>query len=678
VSDLAKDELDRFAETVVANSAIVGRADIAERVTVSLGRRAPRSVLLVGRPGSGRTATLSAIRSCLGAGGADAVSRGGVLRVDCGRLVSSGSAGLRAALETAGPTEVIALDDLELLLGLGAQTFDADAAVVARAAVGDSALRLIATIDSAYLPVLAAREPALAADFETVELPPLDGDALGSIARAQAEQLQAHHGVTMLPDVLDVAVGPAPPGARRAHPGLLVDRLDAACVHARLRGSDLVEMRDVDVYHAAPEPDVVDPERLRATLSARVAGQDRAVETVTSRLALTSRELDLSAHRPDGAFLFVGPTGVGKTELALALAEARYGDEGRLIRLDMSEFSEDHTVSRLIGSPPGYKGSDEPGGWLTTRVIRQPRSVVLFDEIEKAHPTVWTTLLQVLDAGRLTDGRGEVASFADAVVIMTSNLGTGHGAAKPVGFTADGGATAAASEKRIMDAVRETMPPELVNRIDAVIVFEALPLPIIEQIAAAMVERAVATLGKRGWTIAVEPDVVHHVASLGYDPAYGARHVKRAVEGHLLATLATEAPGSYRATLREGSIAWEPRAPDTSMPADYPIGRRPVRLRAALGSGSGADVVVVSDAGRDPERIAQLIVDTVSERLEVPEVVELLARAGERPIAIGGLSQIAATELHLRMGEAGADATITTDASARVPNDLRPGVRHEP
>jgi ATP-dependent Clp protease ATP-binding subunit ClpA len=655
VVELIQDELGRFAAVLEPDDRIAGRTETADRVLQRLGLRSPPPVLLVGRPGSGRTATLGAIRNFLEASGIEGAERANVVRVDCGRLLDIGGTSLRALREAARAPNVIALDDVDLLFGLGAHTFDTDLAAVVRSMAHDPDVRLIATIASDYVGTFETREPELASTFERIELPPLDEQSLLDVADEQADILQSHHGVSIPDKILELAAGPGPPGGRLSHPGLLVARLDAACVHAKARGSSEVGVGDVDIYHREPVADLVDPDRLGVALRRRVAGQDGAVEAVTTRLALTSRNLDLSAHRPDGIFLFVGPTGVGKTELALALAESRFDDGRRLIRLDMSEYGEDHTVSRIVGSPPGYIGSDSPAGWLTTRVRQEPRAVILLDEIEKAHRAVWMLLLQIFDAGQLTDGRGEVASFADSVIVMTSNLGTGDQAANPIGFASGAGAAAEASRERVMEAVRDAMPPELVNRIDEVVVFEPLDLPVIEEIAQGMVDRAVATLGERGWAVEVEPAVVKHVAGLGYDPQYGARHLKRAVEEHLLGPLATRNPGTYRAVLRDRRIAWEADAVELG-------DREPVRLRAADDSPKSStldrSVVVTACPGPDREAVGRIVVEAVLEDLAIEEVVELLGNLESRALAIGGLAPGEAARLQVRLEGAGAEAEI--------------------
>jgi ATP-dependent Clp protease ATP-binding subunit ClpA len=267
-------------------------------------------------------------------------------------------------------------------------------------------------------------------------------------------------------------------------------------------------------------------------------------------------QFDLRPNRPDGVFLFAGPSGTGKSALACALADNLYGGEGHLISLDMSEYAHDWAVSRLIGPQPGYVGSDKPEGWLTTRVRKQPDSLILLDEIEKSHPTVWNTFLQVFNDGRLTDGQGREADFSRTVIVMTSNLGSENFRRKhPIGFHTEEAATADLAGLTL-DAVKEIMPPEFINRLDDIIVFNPLTTAVIREIAGREIEGALARLRERGYDTEVPPDVVAFIAEEGHDPAYGARYLQRTIERHLLQTLIDHPPSKLRATLAGKEITW--------------------------------------------------------------------------------------------------------------------------
>jgi ATP-dependent Clp protease ATP-binding subunit ClpC len=275
---------------------------------------------------------------------------------------------------------------------------------------------------------------------------------------------------------------------------------------------------------------------LEADLHARVIGQDDAV-TAVARAVRRSRTGMGDARRPVGSFLFLGPTGVGKTELAKALADRLFDDENAVIRFDMSEFGERHTVSRLVGAPPGYVGYDE-AGQLTERVRRSPYSIVLFDEIEKAHPDVFNLLLQVLDDGRLTDGQGRTVDFRNTVIVMTSNIGSEFLASRTgaLGFVAsqDSSANGFASiddlRARVMGRLREAMRPEFLNRIDEIVLFQKLGREELGRIVRLMLQATAQRLAARDVSLDVADAAVEWLGEHGYEPEYGARPLRRLIQ----------------------------------------------------------------------------------------------------------------------------------------------------
>ena len=277
--------------------------------------------------------------------------------------------------------------------------------------------------------------------------------------------------------------------------------------------------------------------KLEETLHQRVVGQDEAV-TAVAKAIRRSRVGLKDPKRPIGSFLFLGPTGVGKTELCKTLAEAMFGDENAMIRIDMSEYMEKHTVSRLVGSPPGYVGHEE-GGQLTEKVRRKPYSVVLFDEIEKAHPDVWNILLQILEDGIVTDSQGRRVDFKNTIIVMTSNVGAKNitAADTPLGFDGSGEAAKRTEEERfarIKDAVmaelRQTFRPEFLNRIDEIIVFHQLTEENIRSIARRMLDTIGSRMAAQGITLQADDDAVAALAKDGFDPRYGARPLRRTLQ----------------------------------------------------------------------------------------------------------------------------------------------------
>ncbi len=268
--------------------------------------------------------------------------------------------------------------------------------------------------------------------------------------------------------------------------------------------------------------------QMETEIEKRVVGQDAAVEAVANAVRRSRAGLG-DPNRPIGSFLFLGPTGVGKTELARALAEFMFDDERAMIRLDMSEYMEKHAVSRLIGAPPGYVGYEE-GGQLTEPVRRRPYSVVLFDEVEKAHADVWNVLLQVLDDGRLTDGQGRTVDFKNTVIILTSNLGSAHISAIEDRQGIDAATKRELVQRAVMEEVRKAFRPEFLNRLDEAVVFRPLEKGQIRQIVDIQLERFRSRLARRDLTLEVTDAAKDTLAEQGWDPQYGARPLKRAIQ----------------------------------------------------------------------------------------------------------------------------------------------------
>ena len=298
-----------------------------------------------------------------------------------------------------------------------------------------------------------------------------------------------------------------------------VDAEDVAEVVANWTGIPVSRMMESDVQKLIHMED---------RLKKRVIGQDEGIAAVSSALRRARSGLQ-DPNRPIGSFIFLGPTGVGKTELARALAEFMFDNEQAMIRIDMSEYMEKHSVARLIGAPPGYVGYDQ-GGYLTEAIRRRPYTVVLFDEIEKAHADVFNIFLQILDDGRLTDGHGRTVDFKNTIVIMTSNIGSQ--------WTQDMTMTEEERRARTMDALRSTFRPEFLNRIDDIITFRSLTIEDIDKIIDIQIDLIQKRLKDRKLAIELTENAKNYIAKTGYSPVYGARPLKRALQKLLLDTLA--------------------------------------------------------------------------------------------------------------------------------------------
>ena len=306
---------------------------------------------------------------------------------------------------------------------------------------------------------------------------------------------------------------------------------DIAGVVSRWTGVPVSRMLEEEVNKLA---------RMEEALRKRIVGQDEALQKVADAVK-RSRVGIADPNRPIGSFLFLGPTGVGKTELTKGLAEFMFDDEQALIRVDMSEFMEKHSVSKMIGSPPGYVGHDE-GGSLTEQVRHRPYSVLLFDEIEKAHPEVFNVLLQVLDNGRLTDAKGRMVNFKNTIIIMTSNLGAEHiDKMSKLGFTDDSGEGAQYehAKDKVMKTLRDFFRPEFLNRLDEIVLFDILSKKAIQDIVkmqVAIVEKRLAT---KGIKLRLSPAALKYLTEKGYNPQYGARPLKRLIQSKILTPVAT-------------------------------------------------------------------------------------------------------------------------------------------
>jgi ATP-dependent Clp protease ATP-binding subunit ClpC len=276
-------------------------------------------------------------------------------------------------------------------------------------------------------------------------------------------------------------------------------------------------------------------------LKKRIVGQDEAVKKISDTIR-RSRAGIADPNRPIGSFIFLGPTGVGKTELTKAVAEFLFNDEKSLIRVDMSEFMEKHSVSKLIGAPPGYVGYDEAGG-LTEMVRHRPYAVILFDEIEKAHPEVFNVLLQVLDNGRLTDSKGRVVNFRNTVIIMTSNIGAQHiDRMEKLGFSHTSGnrdkENYIEAKNKILSSLKDYFRPEFLNRVDDTIIFDILSPEAIKDIVKIQVDQVVKRLAEKSIDLVLLPTVYEYLAKEGYDPQFGARPLKRLIQTKILTPVA--------------------------------------------------------------------------------------------------------------------------------------------
>ena len=527
---------------------VIGRDEEIRRSVQILSRRSKNNPVLIGEPGVGKTAVAEGIAAYIaGSDAPDSMAGKRLVALDLPALLAGTKyrgdfeERVKAVLKDvkkAGDV-ILFIDEMHTMIGAGSAEGAIDAANILKPALGRGEVQIIgATTPEEYRRHI-EKDAALERRFQPVKVvEPSRGDSLKMLG-AVRQGLEKHHGVKISDAALTAAVDLS---ARyindRFLPDKAIDLADEAAAHIRVSGGGLVTAEDiagvVSLWTGIPVANLSADEtkRLRnmeSILHRRVIGQNEAV-TAVSRAIRRGRVGLSDPNRPIGSFLFLGPTGVGKTELCRALAEAVFGESEAMIRLDMSEYMEKHAVSKLIGSPPGYVGYED-GGQLTERVRRKPWSVVLFDEIEKAHEDVWGILLQIMDDGRLTDSAGRVVSFRNTIIVMTSNVGAKSiSDGRPrMGFTPDGGDEAQLMRARINEELRRTFKPEFLNRIDETIVFRRLSRAEIRSIA----ERMLLTVAERfkalGMTLSVPDQVVDFLAERGYDEKYGARPLRRAI-----------------------------------------------------------------------------------------------------------------------------------------------------
>jgi len=281
--------------------------------------------------------------------------------------------------------------------------------------------------------------------------------------------------------------------------------------------------------------------RMESELKKRVVGQDEAIAKITASVK-RSRVGISDPRRPIGSFLFLGPTGVGKTELTKTLAEFMFDDEQALIRVDMSEFTERHSVSKLVGAPPGYVGYEE-GSSITEKVRHRPYSIILFDEIEKAHPEIFNTLLQVLDDGHLTDAKGRVVNFKNSIIILTSNIGSEYiNKMTNIGFNIGSGdidALYSESKDKVLESLEDYFRPEFLNRLDEIVVFDVLKPEVLQDIVKIQMNIVTKRLAEKDIVLKITPAVLEYLSEKGYDPQFGARPLKRLIQSEILTPVAS-------------------------------------------------------------------------------------------------------------------------------------------
>ncbi len=528
---------------------VVGRDDEIERLISILARRSKNNPVLVGEPGVGKTAIVEGLAQRIIVGNVPSALRNKrVLSLTLGPLVAgtkyrgefeSRVKKILDEVKRSARDVILFIDELHTLVGAGAAEGSLDLSSMIKPELARGELQCIgATTFDEYRKYIES-DAALERRFQPVMVEEPTIEQTIAILRGLSGGYAKHHNVTIDDGAIEAAASlSARYIADRFLPDKAIDLMDEAAASVALENKGAAAAPHVTAQHVAavvtkwtgiPQATLSESQTnqllsLEGVLGKRVVGQRTAIESVAQAIRRARAGLH-DPRKPLGSFLFAGPSGVGKTELAKALAEALFGSEGALVRIDLSEFTEAHTVSRLLGAPPGYQGHDEPGQ-LTEPVRRRPYCVVLFDELEKAHPDVAAILLQILDDGRVTDAKGRTVDFRHALIVLTTNLP--------------------------QDEIALELRPELINRIDDTVHFNPLQMPQIEAIVEIHVDALAGRLGARNVRLRLSEEAKQYLARVSMGAGSGARFVGRTVSHYVSTPLST---AILRGELKEGGIA---------------------------------------------------------------------------------------------------------------------------
>ncbi len=566
---------------------LVGRADEVERTIQVLCRRRKNNPLYVGEAGVGKTALAEGLAKRIVEGEVpDVLLDATIYSLDLGALVAGTKyrgdfekrlKGVLAAIRKI-PGAVLFIDEIHTIIGAGSASGGTmDASNLIKPALASGELRCIGSTTFQEYRGIFEKDHALARRFQKIDIvEPTVGEAF-QILQGLKPKYEAHHGVTYADEALQAAVDLSVKHiGDRLLPDKAIDVIDEAGARQRLlpegQRKDLIDIEEIETIIAKmariPAKQVTSSDKdvlkhLERNLKMVIFGQDPAIETLASAIKLARSGLG-NPDKPIGNFLFAGPTGVGKTEVTKQLA-LQLGIE--LVRFDMSEYMEPHSVSRLIGAPPGYVGFDQ-GGLLTEKIVKTPHCVLLLDEVEKAHPDIFNILLQVMDRGVLTDTNGREANFKNVILVMTTNAGAAQASRRSIGFTQQDHSTDA------MEVIRRSFTPEFRNRLDAVVQFQALGFEHILRVVDKFLIELEMLLQEKHVSLSATPAARDWLAQHGFDPLMGARPMARLIQDKVKRPLADELlfgklvnGGRVSIDVRDGELVVETQAePEKLLP----------------------------------------------------------------------------------------------------------------